>query len=266
MYGHTAIHRGHTVYGDDRTMHNSHNRDYRKRKPSFPSFTAKAFLTILIHTGMEVEHPVFGCCPFAGVYCRFCKTRITAEGTPTQSRNMTKHLQAPNHLTNCDVPIKKDTLPLRAFVDSAKKKLLPFAKALVEAWMMEKDADDARLVLAEFLMPAAFFSHCPFCDKYAIKENHDSSHQGAMVEKLGYCAKVVCAGGSNRITGCRNRTIVPGYNPYDFSNKKIYSRLFRDLLDSEVLKRKYDGYLVAETERLPEAKRAKNNATTYNRS
>jgi hypothetical protein len=197
----------------------------------------------------EAEHPVFGCCPFAGVYCKLCKTSITCEGKTSQETNMHKHITSPAHLKNCGDVLATVTLNQqhKDFVASAKMKLLPIAEELVKAWMTQKNVDDARLLLAEFLMQYTDLFHCPICKRYYVgKKNH--KHRDMKKEPV-YCPKVLCAGGNNRM-------IATGYDPYNFSILGVYPRLFRDLLEKECTQQQQ------QTERLPAAKRAKTTPQT----
>jgi hypothetical protein len=229
---------------------------------------------------MDEETQVFGWCPFAGVFCRVCKDSITTEGTPTQERNMSKHLLSNKHIDSCNVPVLDDAaafvapakmklLPiakelvkksaedarLAAFVASAKMELLPIAQELVKARTMKKSVEDARLILDRFLQPSTCSWHCPTCNRYVEKINHVKNHRLAMKQIPGRCPKALRAGGNNRI-------IATDYDPYNFSDNSsgnssgIFPKLFRDLLDKEYTG-KQQGRLVEETKPLPKAKRAK---------
>jgi hypothetical protein len=121
-----------------------------------------------IHTGMEEEHPVFGCCPFSGVYCRLCQKSITTEGTTAQAMNMFKHITSKAHLDNCcddqlATVTTQDKDQQSAFVALAKTKLLPIAEKLSKALKMKKNAEDARLILAPFLNPSSVSYYCRHC-------------------------------------------------------------------------------------------------------
>jgi hypothetical protein len=225
-----------------------------RQHPTLDSMTRTAATAGNIHTGMEeVEHPVFGCCPFAGVYCKLCKTSITSEAKASQVYNMGRHILSAAHLEICDALLTTITLNQRQdFVASAERKLLPVAEELAKARILQTNADDARLLLAEYLMPPTDLFYCPICKRYYGKvRNHQ--HSSEMIPELGCCPKGVYAGGNNRL-------IALGYDPYNFSDPRVYPRLFRDLLNEEYTQQL--GLVAPETERLPRAKRAKTTPQT----
>jgi hypothetical protein len=224
-----------------------------------PTRTAATAAAGNIHTGMEEEHPVFGCCPFSGVYCRLCQKSITTEGTTAQAMNMLKHIMSKAHLDKCcddqsTTVTTQDKGQQSAFVALAKTKLLPIAEKLSKALKMKKNAEDARLILAPFLNPSSVSYYCRHCNRFYVKPNMHNrlAHRSDMELKPGYCPKALRPGGNNRI-------VVTDYDPYDFSKRGVYPKFFRKLLNEEYARQ---GRLVAETQGLPKAKRAKRTPQT----
>jgi hypothetical protein len=106
---------------------------------------------------------------------------ILVEGKNIAVDTMGKHVASSQaHQRNCDAQLVM-IVERCDFVDSAKRRLLRIAKALV----MKKNVDDARHLFARFLQPSTTFWLCATCETYVkMRRNHrNRKHCTDMVDR-----------------------------------------------------------------------------------
>jgi hypothetical protein len=181
----------------------------------------------------ELQQPVFGFCPFAGIVCLLCEKPIGGESENIVS-NMGKHTNTYLHRSKCSqlVPTKAAKATLTEFVAFAKRELLPLAKVIVV-----KDITNARRLLAPFLSKRSDYWHCAPCNSFVDrKRKHKYEHHAVMVKRLGHCPL--------HVSGCS--LIIPAdYNPHV---PAIYSKLFQELLELETANNELKGLDTTEVE------------------